>query len=193
MEQCPFYKWGEGHFFGTPVCTINDKKISTKQVRHYCKGFCDNYHNCRRYQNVMSNNNIFEAILNLVSINSINKEDKDKILKTLNRFRNDVLEKNIEHKDLLVYHDRMSKVIVDAIKNTRSETINEFIKVIYEIYILKMYEFIINKDKKNAILKYQELFNLLIKYFSLDNELDSVKEQYKHPERYGRYALKKVM
>ena len=190
MEQCTFSKWGESHFYGPPVCTINDKRVPPIQVRHYCKGICDNYHNCPHYIIRMSNNNIFANILNYVLLD---KHNKDNILNTIIMFRKNILEKNIDYKDLLVYHDRMSKIIVDAINNTNRDMIKDILEDIYKNYIIKIYQSIIKKDNKAAIVKYKEMFNLIIKYFSLEYEYEGVKDQYKHPERYGRYALKRVI
>ena len=190
MEQCTFYKWGESHFFGPSVCTINDKRVPPKQVRDCCKGICNNYYKCPHYINRMTNNNIFATILNHVLLD---KHNKDNILNTMMMFRKNILEKNVDYKYLLVYHDRMSTIIVDAINNTNRDMIKDILEDIYKNYILKIHESIINKDNKAAIVKYKEMFNLIIKYFSLEEKFEDVKKQYKHPEKYGRYALKKVM
>ena len=107
----------------------------------------------------MSKNNIFETILNHVLVD---KYTKDNILNTIMMFRKNILEKNIDYKDLLVYHDRMSKIIVDAINNTNRDMIKDILEDIYKNYIIKIYESIIKKDNKAAIVKKEEMFNLII-------------------------------
>lgn len=191
MAQCTFYKWGEGHIFGPAVCVINGKQVSQKQFRDYCNGICSNYQNCPHYIKKMSNNDIFKVIIEYVS--KIKKYDIDnkEILNKLNEFRKKVLDRKEEYRDLIVYHDRMSKIIVDAIRNTRIETIDKILIIIYENYILKINDFTIKNDTKSVISTYQEMFKLLIVQFSLNHELANVRDQFKHPEKYGRYALAK--
>ena len=191
MAQCTFYKWGEGHIFGPAVCVINDKQVSQKQIRDYCNGICSNYQNCPHYINKMSNNDIFKVIIEYVS--KIKKYDIDnkEILNKLNEFRKKVLATKEEYRDLIVYHDRMSNIIVDAIRNTRIESIDEFLIIIYENYILKINDFVIKNDTKSVISTYQEMFKLLKVQFSLNHELVNVRDQFKHPEKYGRFTLKR--
>lgn len=182
--ECTFKKWGYGHYRGSFYCEKKGKRVTVYRYNQYCKSPC--YQECPIYKENLEQNCFFTALFDKLNDNTI---DSKEILNNWKLFRKNVLEKNNKYRDLLVYHDRMSSLIVDAIRNTKIESINEFLKVIYENYIIIINDCIKTNEVENAVIRYQKMLELLIVNFSLNKEYATMKYHYQHPENYRPKSL----
>lgn len=182
--DCTFKKWGYGHHSGPPYCEKKGKRVSEKCYKNYCSNSC--YCECPIYINDLEKKCFFTVILcPEIKTSSFNVE----LLMNLKRFRKNVLEKNYKYRDLLVYHDRISPLIADAIRNTNINGIDEFLKVIYENYIIIISNYINSNEVEKAVTRYQKMLELLIVNFSLNKEYANMQYRYKHPELYKPKSL----
>ena len=182
--DCPFKKWGYGHFYGPSYCEKANKKVTSYRYNQYCKSSC--YSECPIYKENLEQNCFMRALFTKINVNTL---DSKEILKKWNLFRKNILEKDNKYRDLLVYSDRISYLIADAIRNTTIESIDEFLKVIYENYIIIISNYINSNEVEKAVTRYQKMLELLIVNFSLNKEYSNMQYRYKHPELYKPKSL----
>lgn len=182
--DCTFKKWGYGHYRGPAYCEKKGERVTQYRYNQYCQGPC--YHECPIYKYNLEKTCFLRALFDKLNDNTI---DSKEILNTWNLFRKNILEKNYKYRDLLVYHDRISSLIADAIRSTKIESIDEFLKVIYENYIIIINNYIKTNEVEQAVIRYQKMLELLIVNFSLNKEYASMQCHYKHPELYKPKSL----
>lgn len=183
--KCTFKKWGANAFVGPSYCVKADCGV---EYRYFCK-YCnsDNYDKCSIYQENQHEDCFFRAILEKIS----KLDDNNIILENFKKFRKEILENSnrcrlvneiIEYRKLLVMHDRISSIISNAIRNTSINTIDDFLNIIYNIYLIPINNFIIENQVEKAVYYYKKMLELLIVNFSLNQEYASMKYHYEHPE-----------
>lgn len=182
--DCTFKKWGYGHYRGPSYCEKKGERVTQYRYNQYCQGPC--YQECPIYKDNLEKTCFLRALFDKLNDNTI---DSKEILNTWNLFRKNILEKNYKYRDLLVYHDRISSLIADAIRSTKIESIDEFLKAIYENYIIIINNYIKTNEVEQAVIGYQKMLELLIVNFSLNKEYVSMKCHYKHPELYKPKSL----
>ena len=183
---CIFEKWGANDYCGPCYCMKVDRRVAYSYYRKYCNS--NNYDTCSIYQQNQQSDCFFTTILEKIG----KLDDASKIiLDNLKKIRKEILEGNnqcrdfsnhLQYRVLLVEHDRISPIIADAIRNTKIDTIDEFLTIIYEKYIIPINKFIIENQIEKVISYYKEMLKLLIVNFSLGQEYASMKYHYKHPE-----------
>lgn len=187
MNECPHNKWN-GHLCrGQHECLKTNRKVTTKYHNKYC--YSPNYVECSIYQKNKEKDCFFTTILCEFLGQPF---DENLILKNLNEFRKKVLEQDKQYEELLIYHDRISPLIADAIRNTSPEMLKEFIELIYTAYLLPINNFITIKDTKNAIRRYEKMRELLIVNFSLGQQYAYITYHYKHPEKNDKKTKKRI-
>lgn len=182
--DCTFKKWGYGHYRGPFYCEKKDGRVTSYIYNQYCNSSC--YSECSIYKENLEQNCFFTALFAKLNDNTI---DSKEFVKSWNLFRKNTLEKDKKYRDLLVYHDRISPLIADAVRNTKIDSIDEFLKIIYENYIIVISNHIENNEVEKAIIRYQKMLELLIVNFSLNKEYANMQYRYKHPELYRPKSL----
>lgn len=182
--DCTFKKWGYGHYRGPSYCEKKGKRVTQYRYNQYCQG--PYYTECSIYKENYEKNCFLRALFDKLNDNTIDSKD---FLNSWKLFRKNILEKNNKYRDLLVYHDRISPLIADAIRNTNIKSIDEFLKIIYKYYIINISNYIKNNQVERAIEVYKKMLELLIVNFSLNKEYASMKYRYQHPELYKPKSL----
>ena len=193
--KCTFEKWGANKYSGPSYCLKADRGVEHGYFCKYCSS--GNYDKCSIYQENQQEDCFFRAILEKIG----KLDDNNIILESLKKFRREILENNnscryvnkiLEYRKLLVMHDRISPVIANAIRNTSINTIDEFLNIIHNTYIIPINNFIIENQTEKAIDYYKKMLELLIVNFSLNQEYASMKYRYAHPELYEMKKGKKI-
>lgn len=182
--DCTFKKWGYGHYRGPFYCEKSVERVTQYRYNQYCQGPC--YSECPIYKDNLEKNCFFTTIFSKLNDDTINSKE---FLNNWQVFRKKVLEKDSKYRDLLVYHDRISPFIADAIRNTSISTTDEFLKIIYNNYLIAINNYIKNNQVEKTIEVYKKMLELLIVNFSLGQEYASMKYHYKHPELHKPKSL----
>ena len=162
---------------GSNWCLKEDKKVTTKHFNKYCS--TNDYDQCQIYKENITKSCFFTTIL----CEKLSQPLVDNpILYNLKTFRKNILEQDAQYQELLTYHDRLSPIISNAIRNNSIQTINDFIEIIYSSYILPINKFILNGDIDNAIRRYEKMRELLIVNFGLEQEYYAIRTEYNQPE-----------
>lgn len=185
--SCEFYSYKSGLFSGDYWCNKNECSVSSDTYYKYCRDY--NYRECPNYKHQESSGCFITTII----CNMLNKKDDDVILKTLRSFRDDVLQKDEKYYNILKEYDLIGPVIADCI--IRENNI-DLVRDTYQKSIIPIYYLIYHKKYEDAIGRYQLMTQLLIDYYSLNDEYDKIKNngyQYDDfvPEKAGhgrRYA-----
>lgn len=183
--ECTFKKWGKNHLRGPFYCEKAKAKVTAYRHAQYCKGPC--YTECPIYKKSYDSDCFLATIFSKLELSN---DISDSILENFKNFRRNILEKDFKYRDLLVYHDRISPFIADAIRNTNIDTIDEFLReIIFNSYLIPINEYIVSGQVDKAISYYEKMRELLIVNFSLNKEYASMQYRYQHPELYKPKSL----
>ena len=182
--DCTFKKWGYNHHTGPFYCEKKGIRVTYYRYNQYCNSPC--YQECLIYKDNLEKKCFWRAIFAKLNDDTI---DSKEFLDNWNIFRKNILEKNKKYRDMLVYHDRISSLIADAIINTNIKNINEFLKIIYEDYMMVITNYIKNNDVEKAVIRYQKMLELLIVNFNLNKEYSAMRYRYQNPELYKPKSL----
>lgn len=167
--SCVFYKYNGGIFSGDYWCTKKDCRVDSDTYYQYCRDY--NYDACPIYKHQESSGCFITTII----CNILRKKDDDVILQTLRNFRDNYLQKNEEYYNILKEYDTIGPIIADCIANDKYKEL-----VVWETYeksLIPIYYFIRQKKYEEAITRYQLMTQLLIDYYSLNEEYTKIKNQ----------------
>jgi len=113
-------------------------------------------------------------------------DDKCDILNTLRDFRNNIMQKNPEYKEILFEYDTIGPEIA---KSIRDEADYELINGIVDFYILPTVGFIKEKKYKEAVSKYITMTKSLEKYYGINTSIE-IPNNYDYTQ--GGHGCKKI-
>lgn len=163
----------------------------------YEKGYCEYYRayyypedSCS-HQTSISNPStcyITTMVCNVLGLN-----DDNEVLTTLRNFRNNVLQQNISYLPILMEYDVIGPQIAQAIeedyKKDKDQTLS---REMYKNYLLKTKELILEKNYQKAINKYQEMTNILKKYYGITTKEQLIENYDQKLGGHGKVYLKTV-
>lgn len=184
--ECTFNLWNGQEHNDSSYCLKIEQKVSKKHCANYCNS--KDYNTCPIYQKQQENN----CFLTFMLTHQLEQSKRNKeILANLQRFRQNILETNPQYKALLTYHSGLSPLIIEHMRYTPNDILNEFLQVIYKAYILPINDYIINGKIEHAIFRYEKLRELLIVNFSINQQFAAMTYHYQNPESH-QTKIKKI-
>lgn len=104
-------------------------------------------------------------------------DDNHSVLQTLRTFRNEVMQKKDEYREMLYEYDSIGPQIATHIKNDYELSgSNELAVNLYNFYLLPVASAVENKDYSNAVQRYQEMTEDLRILYQIPKNLSVPKE-----------------
>lgn len=166
---CTYYSFKGGFFGGDYWCDKKDCRVDEDTYYKYCKNY--NYDECEIYKQSNSSGCFITTII----CHTLGKQDDDRILQTLRSFRDNILQKDEKYYDILKEYDTIGPIIADCIANDQYKEI--VAEETYQKSIIPIYYLIYHKKYDEAITRYQLMTQLLIDYYSLNEEYAKIKSQ----------------
>ena len=169
-DTCEYYYY-DGGFFGTGnTCSVSGetKKIGSNYYDKYC---CNDYNmrNCPKYKKYgpyISGG----CFITTIVCNTLGMEDNVSYLETLRSFRNNILQKNDEYKDILATYDVVGPIISCNLVHDRDRL--QICKNLFYLGILNVCKFLENGEQDKAIELYTDMTNLLIQGYGITETYD---------------------
>ena len=167
--SCTFYRWNGGAFLGDYWCDKKDCRVDSDTYYKYCRDY--NFSACPIYKQTESSPGCF---ITTVTCEILGLSDDNLFLNILRGFRNQFLQKNEEHTDILKFYDVMGPMIAECLRNDKNN--KGIANDIYENYIIPICCSIIGCQFDKAISRYETLTLNLIKQYNLTDEYNRLKQ-----------------
>lgn len=166
---CTYYSFKGGLFGGDYWCDKKDCCVDTDTYRKYCRDY--NYSNCLIYRNTES----VGCFITTIVCAMLNKPDDDKVMTTLRKFRNEVLQKNEKYYDILKDYDNIGPIIASSIiKDTDCITMAN---TVYNNILIPITNLIENKEYDKAVSMYQIMTLSLIDCYGYREYYEEMKKK----------------
>ena len=173
-DWCKYCKgpYGGGLFsslYYTCSITGNEENLTDSEVRNYCMR---NAYDCSRYKQYGPSGG--GCFITTVTCEILNKKDDEKVMNNLRMFRDNVLQENEKFHDVLKEYDTIGPIVADKLRNDENkEKISE---ILYEKVLTPISELVSNKEYDKAVEKYYLMTLLMINYYKLKHDYNSIKE-----------------
>ena len=131
--------------------------------------------------------------LTTIICNKLGYSDDCFVLNSLRSFRDNVMQKNIEYKDMLMEYDTLGPVIAQNIANDKEN--NNLWQDVYNKFLIPVTTHIMNKEYEMATSKYKLMYTALKDFYSVEDvDLSQIKDVYdqKHAGHGKIRVLKKT-
>ena len=169
-DTCEYYYYDGGFFGRGNTCSVSGetKKIGSNYYDKYC---CNDYNmrNCPKYKKYgpyISGG----CFITTIVCNTLGMEDNVSYLETLRSFRNNILQKNDEYKDILATYDVVGPIISCNLVHDRDRL--QICKNLFYLGILNVCKFLENGEQDKAIELYTDMTNLLIQGYGITETYD---------------------
>lgn len=160
--SCPYYSWKGGALFGDYWCDKKNNEVNDDIYSKYCKGYY--YDECIIYK---SNQDSGGCFLTTIVCEILGRGDKDPVLETMRKFRNEVLQKDEKYLSILCDYDNMGPLLAYKLDN---DPLREQIAgKLYQNSLVKIANSIENKNYVEAIKLYQGMTLFFINFYGFSN------------------------
>ena len=110
------------------------------------------------------------CFITTIVCNTLGMEDNVSYLETLRSFRNNILQKNDEYKDILATYDVVGPIISCNLDHDKNRL--QICKNLFDLGILNVCKFLENGEQDKAIELYTDMTNLLIQGYGITETYD---------------------
>lgn len=172
----------EKHYEYVSPCNI--------ECDRFCKAYRRSSEEAKQLRESFANRNNSGCFITTIVCEILNNDDNVKYLQTLRRFRNEVLQKNEEYKNILVNYDLIGPMISKSIKN--DEFSYKFADIIFNRAIKPICNLINQNNYDEAIKLYEDMTMQLADFYQVDiPSLDEYEDKINvNLSGHGRLVLK---
>lgn len=183
-EKCSYYWWQKPRMSGSAYCVYKDRLVAPRHCAQYCLGGC--YQRCKYYNEAVKNN-FLELIMDCCIREGI-VVDKSGVYTALNNLRQylETTKKRSDDITLLIFGDRIGLEIADGIRNSKEESLSDYLVNIYDSYIRAIVDYISCGDYDMAFSWYSKMLDDLITNFCLGQRCPIIKEEIREPRKDSR-------
>lgn len=136
----------------------------------YCTAYSRSSSKAESYKNYSaSKQNSGGCFITTIVCEVLGKKDDDKVLNSLRKFRDNVMQKDEKYKYILAQYDIIGPLIANKI---RQDKLKDTLAVaLYNSSILTVLEFIEKEEYLSAVKLYSEMTNGLIEYYNINKEV----------------------
>lgn len=146
------------------------------------KGFCE-WYRCYYYPDDSCNHqkNRKEdqtgCFITTIICDILGYDDNCDVLNNLRNFRNNIMQKDITYRPLLLEYDIIGPKIANNIKIEYETNKDKSLwQKIYDIYLVPTSNLIKEAHNNKAVCKYREMVNILKEYYSLKLEMEDIRK-----------------
>jgi hypothetical protein len=158
---------------GPYYCNIADNrnsKISDYMVKNYCM---NNGYKCPTYEKNGSYSG-GGCFITTITCEILNKNDKDPVMQELRKFRDEVLQNDKEHEDLLKSYDVIGPMLARRI--SLDENKEKIANVLFDSVLEPISSYVKEEKNEEAIEAYYQMTLLLINYYGLKHPYNYISE-----------------
>ena len=186
----------EGNIYGAFWCSRKLERHLATDVE--CSSFCRDYdRNNSSIKNAIdfsnSKNSPSTCYLTTMLCNILGLADNNIYLETMRNFRKNILQKNEQHKSLLVEYDIIGPKIAEALSNDPLK--EEIAKIYFNRAIIPIINLINNKNYGSAINIYKTMTIDLKNFYKLDGQnisIEKINDADIEKSGHGKYIQKKI-
>lgn len=166
--SCTYYEYKGGLFSGDYWCRKKDCRVDDDTYYKYCRNY--SYDECPIYKQQTSSG----CFITTITCQILGYDDRNMVMNNLRNFRDNILQKDKKYHDILKEYDVIGPMIADALIQDKDK--NQMALGIYQNAILPINELINQKDYEKAVEKYYIMTLMLVNYYGLKSEYNSIKD-----------------
>ncbi len=163
-----------GGFFSTNYkCNVSGEEVDipSSYINNYCK-YDYMASKCPYYQKEYGMPG--GCFITTITCKILSKQDDDEVMQNLRKFRDNVLQENEEYHEVLKEYDTIGPQIAHKIENDENK--EQIANVLYEKVLTPISKLVGNGENELAVEKYYQMTLLLINYYGLKHEYNSIKD-----------------